>query len=141
MVSTTGEEIEMELLQIEESLFAPGYPVRPELTDITVTVDEINQEQASRLECLVHLMKDLLILGLILQVAERGPDINDGIEVFLKLDLPHITVDPLDRNALGLCVGSGLLEEDFAQILPGHLVTVLRERDAVAPVTAAEVQN
>src|SRR5947209_10368110 len=129
MVSTTGEEIEIEFFQIEESLFAPGYPVRPELADITVTVDKINQERASRLECLVHLMKDLLILGLILQVAERGPDIYDGIEVFLKRDLPHITVDPLDLSALGLCVGSGLLEEDVAQILSDHLIAALGERD------------
>ena len=40
--------------------------------------------------------------GLVLQVAERGPDVYDGIELFLKRDLPHITVDPLDLNDLGL---------------------------------------
>src|SRR6476469_7330018 len=140
MVAATGEEIETEFFQIEQPLFVPDDPVRPELADIAVTVDEIEQEQAAGLESLLHLIEDGLILALVLQVAERGPDVDDGVELRLKRDLPHITVDPPDLNALGRCVSSGLLEEDFTQVLPRHPITALGERDGVAPVAAAEVQ-
>src|SRR5262249_38300726 len=69
------------------------------------------------------------------------PDVDDGIELILERDLPHITVDPLDLNTLSFCVCSGLLEENFAEVLSGHPITALGERNGVAPVTAAEVKN
>ena len=99
----------------------------------------LDDERAAGAQHAPELAKRLRV-SLTARVADRGEQVEDGIETFLgKGQLPVVGPDELQ---LGLpSSASGLVQKDLRAVRPGDAKSGTRERDGMAPEPARAVED
>ena len=138
---TTSALVEAAFLRYQEAVLASANAKRLEPTDQCIAVHQLQQQASTRPQCPVNLVQHQLVLGIALEVAEGGEDVDDRVELVHERDLPHVAVDPVHLHAASHCLSSCSIQEDLTQILAGDSVPSLGEGDGMPSMAAGEVED
>ncbi|MDT8438442.1 MAG: hypothetical protein RQ729_05495 [Wenzhouxiangellaceae bacterium] len=102
--------------------------------------DQIHHQRAARGEVFGDSCQHACMVGFCIEIAERGPQHQHGIEVFWPTEFAHIGLDRLDRQLLVLGAAAKFVQQQCAGIDCGHFDSGVRQRQCVPAGTRTQVQ-
>jgi len=141
LVAAPGEEVVAALVQDDGAVAQLRPVLLAEDAEEALGVDHVQHQAAARLEGPGDGLQDPLVLGLGLEVAERGEEADDGVERLDVADVPHVALAPVDGHAAVEGLALGLAEEEGVDVLAGDVVAAAGQLHGVAAVSAVQIED
>src|SRR5256714_2896968 len=104
-------------------------------------VQRLDQEPAAGAQRPRDPAEDSVVVRVVLEVAERGEEVDRGVELLLVVELAHVS--PREVGGEAFCRGGGAreLERAWAEVEAGDAEAAARELERVPAVAAAEIED
>src|SRR2546423_14944173 len=104
-------------------------------------VQRLDQEPAAGAQRPRDPAEDSVVVRVVLEVAERGEEVDRGVELLLVVELAHVSLREVGGEAFCRGGGARVLERAWAEVEAGDAEAAAGELERVPAVSAVEVEN